>query len=194
MTGREITPQDFGKLFLRYRDKFISIAMSYIRDEVAAEDIVAESFTKFWDSRDRIELETFPEAYILQSVKNRCLNYLRDKANRARIQKQIQDDSYRAIMAEIGVLNNNEISLIFRSDIESIFRRMLDEIPAPTREIFFASRFESLTYKEIALKYNITPRKVKREIQHVLSIMRTSLKDYLPLIAIAATVFTSFKS
>ena len=53
---------------------------------------------------------------------------------------------------------------------------------------------DAFIYKEIALKYNITPRKVKREIQHVLSIMRTSLKDYLPLIAIAATVFTSFKS
>lgn len=34
----------------------------------------------------------------------------------------------------------------------------------------------------VAEKYNITPRKVKREIQHVLEIMRTSLKDYLPLL------------
>lgn len=75
-------------------------AMSYIRDEVVAEDIVAESFTNFWDNRD----------------------------------------------------------------------------------IFLSSRFENLTYNEIAEKYNITPRKVKREIQHVLEIMRTSLKDYLPLL------------
>lgn len=42
------------------------------------------------------------------------------------------------------------------------------------------SRFEGLTYNEIAAKYNVTPRKVKRDIQKVLEKMRVSLKDYLP--------------
>ena len=37
---------------------------------------------------------------------------------------------------------------------------------------------------EIAEKYGVSPRKVKREIQHVLEIMRISLKDYLPLLLI----------
>lgn len=100
MTEKTITAQEFSRLFIRYRDRFVSVAMSYIRDEVVAEDIVAESFTNFWDNRD----------------------------------------------------------------------------------IFLSSRFENLTYNEIAEKYSITPRKVKREIQHVLEIMRTSLKDYLPLL------------
>lgn len=59
-----MTPQEFGQLFMRYRDRYISIARSYIRDDIAAEDIVAESFTNFWDNRDKIELDNVPEAYI----------------------------------------------------------------------------------------------------------------------------------
>ena len=43
---------------------------------------------------------------------------------------------------------------------------------------------------EIADKYGITPRKVKREIQHVLEIMRTSLKDYLPLIVLLSLLMS----
>lgn len=124
-TGRKgdaITSQEFAQLFLRYRDRFISIARSYIRDDVAAEDIVAESFTNFWDNRERVASGSMPEAYILQSVKN--------------------------------------------------------------RNIFLSSRFENLTYNEIAEKYGISPRKVKREMQHALEILRTSLKDYLPFIII----------
>ena len=185
MTEKDISAQEFGQLFLRYRDRFVSIAMSYLRDEVAAEDIVSECFTNFWDMRDRIEITTVPEAYILQSVKNKCLNYLRDKSTRMRIQQQMHSDSYRAVMAEIGVLGKNEFGIIFRSDIAAIFKKMMDEMPESTRRIFFSSRFEDLTYNEIAAKYGVSPRKVKREILHVLEIMRISLRDYLPLIVIS---------
>lgn len=182
--GNEISPLEFGQLFTRYRDKFISIARSYVRNDAIAEDIVAESFTNFWDYRAQIGPDTVPEAYIMQSVKNRCLNHLRDQANRLRIQQKMHEDSYKAIMAEIGVLGKDEIGLIFRSDIEAIFKKLLSSVPESTRNIFLASRFENLTYSEIAEKYDISPRKVKREIQHVLEIMRTSLKDYLPATAI----------
>ena len=41
MTGDQISAQEFGQLFMRYRDNFIAVARSYVRDEVVAEDIVA---------------------------------------------------------------------------------------------------------------------------------------------------------
>lgn len=178
---------------MRYRDNFIAVARSYVRDEVVAEDIVAESFTNFWDSRSRIDIRTIPEAYILHMVKNRCLSYLRDRANRMRILQQMHEDSYKAIMAEIGVLGKDETGLIFQSDIAAIFNKLLATVPDSTRDIFLASRFGNLTYNEIADKYGISPRKVKREIQHVLGIMRISLKDYLPVMVILLSMMAGTK-
>ena len=193
MTGDQISAQEFGQLFMRYRDNFIAVARSYVRDEVVAEDIVAESFTNFWDSRSRIDIRTIPEAYILHMVKNRCLSYLRDRANRMRILQQMHEDSYKAIMAEIGVLGKDETGLIFESDIAAIFQRLLATVPESTRDIFLASRFDNLTYNEIAEKYGVSPRKVKREIQHVLGIMRISLKDYLPVMVILLSMMAGTK-
>ena len=193
MTGDQISAQEFGQLFMRYRDNFIAVARSYVRDEVVAEDIVAESFTNFWDSRSRIDIRTIPEAYILHMVKNRCLSYLRDRANRMRILQQMHEDSYKAIMAEIGVLGKDETGLIFQSDIAAIFQRLLATVPESTRDIFLASRFDNLTYNEIAEKYGVSPRKVKREIQHVLGIMRISLKDYLPVMVILLSMMAGTK-
>ena len=193
MTGDQISAQEFGQLFMRYRDNFIAVARSYVRDEVVAEDIVAESFTNFWDSRSRIDIRTIPEAYILHMVKNRCLSYLRDRANRMRILQQMHEDSYKAIMAEIGVLGKDETGLIFESDIAAIFQRLLATVPESTRDIFLASRFGNLTYNEIADKYGISPRKVKREIQRVLGIMRISLKDYLPVMVILLSMMAGTK-
>ena len=193
MTGDQISAQEFGQLFMRYRDNFIAVARSYVRDEVVAEDIVAESFTNFWDSRSRIDIRTIPEAYILHMVKNRCLSYLRDRANRMRILQQMHNDSYKAIMAEIGVLGKDETGLIFESDIAAIFNKLLATVPDSTRDIFLASRFGNLTYNEIAEKYGVSPRKVKREIQHVLGIMRISLKDYLPVMVILLSMMAGTK-
>ena len=193
MPGNNISAQEFGQLFMRYRDNFIAVARSYVRDEVVAEDIVAESFTNFWDSRSRIDIRTIPEAYILHMVKNRCLSYLRDRANRMRILQQMHEDSYKAIMAEIGVLGKDETGLIFQSDIAAIFNKLLATVPDSTRDIFLASRFGNLTYNEIADKYGISPRKVKREIQRVLGIMRISLKDYLPIAAVLLSLMAGTK-
>lgn len=182
MTEEIISPEDFGKLFVKYRDKYISIACSFVRDRAVAEDIVAESFTAFWDNRDHIELQSQPEAYILQSVKNRCLNHLRDKATRLRIRQQIHTDSYRALLLEIELLSEENLGFLFEADVVKIFRDFLHTMPNLTRNIFCASRFEGLTYNEIAQRYGVSPRKVKRDISTILARMRVELKDYLPFL------------
>lgn len=187
MTAQEITPNEFGKLFLKYRDKFISIARSYTRDEMVAEDIVAESFTNFWDNREKIYIQTVPEAYILQSIRNRCMNWLRDRTTRMRIEQNMQNNTYIAMIADLHALESSDIGKIFRSDIARIFRDVLSTMPEMTRNIFLDSRFGDMTYAEIAEKYGVSQRKVKRDIQIVLANMRTSLQDYLPAITVLFT-------
>lgn len=60
-----ISPPQFGEIYRRNRDKFVTVAKSYVREEHVAEDIVAEAFTKFWDNRNEMEEVMLPEAYIM---------------------------------------------------------------------------------------------------------------------------------
>ena len=182
MLASSISAEEFGRLFLRFKDKFISIACSFTRDIAAAEDIVTESFTAFWNGREHIELKSLPEAYVLQSVRNRCLNYMRNKAVRMRIEGDINSVSARAVEMEADILSEESISFLFRDEVQEIFMNFMKTMPDLTRKIFLASRMEGLTYNEIAERYGVTPRKVKRDIQKVLEIMRISLKDYLPVL------------
>ena len=182
MLASSISAEEFGRLFLRFKDKFISIACSFTRDRAAAEDIVTESFTAFWNGREHIELKSLPEAYVLQSVRNRCLNCMRNKAVRMRIEGDINSVSARAVEMEADILSEESISFLFRDEVQEIFMNFMKTMPDLTRKIFLASRMEGLTYNEIAERYGVTPRKVKRDIQKVLEIMRISLKDYLPVL------------
>ena len=150
-----------------------------------AEDIVSESFTTFWDKRENIDIKTSPKAYILRSVKNRCLNWLRDNSKIVLAEGSIDPDTnlrIKSMLSEISVLESPDMADVFSSEVENIFRKFLADMPELSRDIFISSRFEGLTYEEIAEKYNVTPRKVKREIQNALEKLRSCLKDYLPVL------------
>lgn len=159
--------------------------MSYVRDRDVAEDIVSESFTTFWDKRESIDLKTSPEAYILRSVKNRCLNWIRDNARLILAEGSIDPDlnlRIKSMLTEESVLEGGDMGEVLSAEVEGIFRRFLADMPELSRGIFLSSRFEDLTYEEIAERYGVTPRKVKREIQKALECLRASLKDYLPVL------------
>mgnify|MGYP004547468487 CR=1 FL=1 len=185
MTASDITPSEFGKLFVKCRNGFIAIARSYVREQAVAEDIVSECFTAFWDRRDSIELKTTPEAYIIRCVKNRCLNWMRDNSRLVLAEGSIDPDvnmRVRTMLSEISILESGEMDDILSAEVEGIFRKFLTDLPELSLNIFISSRFEDLTYEEIAQKYGVTSRKVKREIQKALEILRDSLKDYLPVL------------
>lgn len=180
-----ISPDQFGEIFRRDKEKFVSIARSYVRDAQTAEDIVAEAFTRFWNNREDIELTCLPDAYIMKTVKNMCLNHMRDKLTRLRISTQINNDRLKAMETEINFLSSEDLGFLFESEVASIFRNVMEQFPELTRNIFYASRFEGMTYQEIAAVYGVSTRKVKRDITKVLSLLRISLKDYLHIGLIA---------
>lgn len=186
MTFSNLSPSEFGKLFLIHKDSFVAIARSYVRDLSTAEDIVSECFTTFWDKRESIEIQTTPEAYILKSVRNRCLNHLRDNARVLSGNSADGDTSSRihTILTEISILESGEMNSIYYSEVSKIFGKFLADMPDLQLGIFLSSRFEDLTYEKIALKYGVSQRKVKRDIQKTLEKLRAALKDYLPIFLI----------
>ncbi len=184
MAVLQLSPTDFGKLFISHRNSFVAIARSYVRDQAVAEDIVSECFTTFWDKRESIDIQTTPEAYIVKSVKNKCLNHLRDHSRTVSAENSANPDltcHINTILTEMSILESGEMDAIYSSEVQNIFRRFLADMPELTLNIFISSRFKDLTYEEIARKYGVTPRKVKRDIQKALEKLRIELKDYLPL-------------
>ncbi len=168
----------FQGIYSQYRQRFTLIALSYVHDAAVAEDIVSESFTYFLEKGDGLEIAGPPQAYVLGIVKNKCLEYLR----RCRIRQT--DHGFRPweLEQDIAVLENPDFNAqLFRSEVEELFRAGLASLPEITRKVFLASREEGLTYSEIAVRYGLSGRQVKREMHKALSLLRVALRDYLPL-------------
>ena len=181
MNGSDITSQEFGDFYIGNREKFISIAQSYVRDRQAAEDIVGEVFALLWSKRQSIGISSSLEAYVLRAVKNRALNYLRDVIHKMEKDNRIDSEQYNAMLVDTDILASDSLGFILHSEVSEIFNKILSDMPERTRKIFLASCFNGKTYSEIADYFGVTERIVKRDIQATLKDLRTALKDYLPV-------------
>lgn len=185
--NEHITHESFERLYADYKPRFVSIAQSYVRNDMVAEDIVTDSFLYFWEHRETVNISVSVPAYVLGSVKNGCLEWLRNEKNRLNIRQQIHTTAYHSIQARISALEACNPQQIFAAEISSIVRDEIARMSEPMRGIFLASRFDGKTYQEISDATGVSVRNVKAAIQKALGIMRLALKDYLP--AWAAALF-----
>ena len=64
-------------LYEQFYVPMVLFAGKYIRDEEAAKDVVQEFFISMLGQKKRFENMIALKVYLYNSVKNRCLNYLR---------------------------------------------------------------------------------------------------------------------
>lgn len=171
---------DFNDIYNRnYRRSFL-FAKSYVHNDMAAEDIVAESLVKYWklmSSEDVI----LSDALLLTIIKNKCLDYLKhDSVHQATIEN-LTDIGNRELAIRISTLEACNPEEIFSSEIRSIIDSTLQTLSQQTRQIFEMSRFENKSVKEIAEIAGLTPKAVEYHITKSLKVLRVNLKDYLPL-------------
>lgn len=175
-----ISSEKFVRLYSEYRQRYITIAKSYVHDEHVAEDIVTDSFIYYWEHRDELEPEKSPQAYILGIVKNKCLMYLRSTRILDKVRRNIYRSAQWEVSQNIAVLEDSELTRrLFTKEVADIFSAQVEALPKITRAVFLSSRDDNLTYTEIAAKYGLSYRQVSREMQRALAFLRIALKDYL---------------
>lgn len=174
--------RQFCNSFKNNRGRYVAFAIRFVRNETVADDLVNDSFVLFWENRLNLSENTICEAYFYTIVKNKCLNYLRDKQTHDRVHDRIASTHDRLLQYDLASLENYDPNLIFSMEIRDIMLRQLDAMPDLMREIFKANRYDNMTYEEIAAKYDISVWKVAREMQSALAILRHALKDYLPML------------
>lgn len=179
-------PFRFDELYTKYRQNFVRLAMSYVRDRMTAEDIVTDSFLAFWQEGDRDSDVRNPSAYIYASVRNRCLNVLRDRRQQMQARQEMHSATVRMREHDISSLEANEPHAAYMAEIAAIIERELRQMPARTRRVYLSHRYEDMSYREIALIYGLSQRQVEYEIRNAKDMLCAALKDYVPVALLLA--------
>lgn len=68
------------------------------------------------------------------------------------------------------------------SELERKIREAIDRLPLERRKVFIMSRYDGLTYNQIAEKLGISVKTVENQMGKALKTLRAELSDYLPWI------------
>ena len=173
----------FGELYTLYKDRFVRIAMSYVRDRMAAEDIVTDSYMAFWENRHELETANVP-AWLYTVVVRKCRNWLREKVSHERIHNNLQKTELRILTEYVLRREADDPKHLMMDEALRIVERELGRMSPIRRRIFIAHRYDNMSYREIAAICSLTECQVDYELRAAKKTLSIALKDYLPLAAI----------
>ena len=173
--------KEFNKLFSNYQGIFIRFAHTYIQDKETAEDIVVDSLVYYWENRHTLSSNSNIPAYIMEVVKHKSLNYLRNQRIREDIEQNLWTHMERVRKLKITTLEACDPEELFSTEAQRLIDEALDHLPEKTRVIFIMSRYENKTHKEIADHFGLSTKSIEFHITKALNVLRNRLKDYLPL-------------
>ena len=162
----------FDYIFRKYYKALCAQANAYTSDLDLSQSLVQDCFIKLWEKRNQAtDIENL-SSYLSFMVRNKCVDYIRKERHvkvMAEGNMEKVDDQY------------SDTRLLSR-EFEEKLVQALAILPERCRLAFEYSRFEGLTYPEIATKMNISVKAVEALMSRSLKILRTELKDYLPVI------------
>jgi RNA polymerase sigma-70 factor (ECF subfamily) len=166
----------FAKIFQQLYPALCFFALSFTDDQAAAEDIVEEIFIIVWNRRESFDHYKVLRSFLYSSVRNACLNWIKQKARHAVHEKRI---AVSAELTEASILENIVRAEVFR-DVYSAF----EKLPPKCRKIISMIFFEGKNVHDVAVELNLSINTVKTQKYRGLSLLRNRLTILLLLISL----------
>ena len=148
------------------------IAAKTVKNKVLAEEIVDDVFYHFWKNRKTITITTAFRPYLLISVRNRSLDYLR----------KIKTSEQSSLEPVIGSLQSDQpiaLNHLIYEELQVRIDEVIQSLPAQCRTIFLMNRNEGSTYREIAEKLGLSIKTIETQMGRALRHLRTEMSDWL---------------
>jgi len=170
---------DFEKLFKEFFIPLSFYSMKFVQDLDTAKEIVHKVFINVWEKRQEIHSNTPIKSYLYTAVKNRSLNYLRDRTKFVKEDISELEEDTRIVEVESRELEQEEL--------EQRILKEINNLPERCGEIFKLSRFEDKKYREISEILGISVKTVEIQMTKALKILRKNLYDILHIIILWIT-------
>lgn len=155
----------YEALFSSYYPQLVRFAEGYLFDKQECEDIVQNLFIYFWENARKLTLSLSVKAYLFQSVKNRCLNHLRDLHIH---------DRHNLLYLE-AVLNQTDYAELNDPEIILQINAAIAQLPEQMAIIFKMKYLEDKKLSEIAQIKQITENTVKTQLSRAKGRLRKIL-------------------
>ncbi|TKG97074.1 RNA polymerase sigma-70 factor [Puteibacter caeruleilacunae] len=166
----------FKMLFDRYSRRLYSFALSHLKGQVDAEELVQDVFVKLWDKKEYLRSEGNIKAYIFRVAVNTVYDI---------VKKRKSESAYHEFIQQQDAHHNSTWDQVVFEELQQRHDSLVAEMPEKRREIYLMSRNEGLSNKEIAEKLDVSVRTVESQIYKAVSF----LKEHLLKNSFITTIF-----
>ena len=171
----------FSLLYDCYYTYLNTVALCYIINKDAANEVVNDVFVNVWHKRTTL---VFPiHSYLVQSVKNGCLNYIRSQKSLDRVlgehTKLMLDFQQEYILS-----NPTPLQYVESQEIEKEVLKAIDQLPEKCRHIFEQYLFNGKLPDEIAKDLVISVSTVRVQLKNAMDKLKISLNHLITIFLI----------
>ena len=154
------------KLFRQHYRQMYRLATMLLHDDAESKDVVHDIFAHLLDDPKDLKEET-AEHYLLTSVRNRCLNMIRNRKIQERIEHLYLLDLDTTILPTERL--DEELKALYKG---------IDQLePSVCRDIIMQHFRKGLTFKEISNRLGVSETTVYKHLRRALNQLRTHLNN-----------------
>lgn len=169
---RQGSEEAFSLVFHEYYSLLCAVAYQYVKDVPASESLAEDALCTLWERRSELLPLHSLRGWLLRAVRNRSIDHLRSiHADR---QLDIETAARQCFVADDDVFER-----YVRMELEREIEAHVNALPTECQQVFRMSRYDGMTYNEIAQRLGISVNTVKYHIKNALTTLRRDLKPYL---------------
>lgn len=163
----------YREIFNAFYAPLCQYALIYLSHSVIAEEIVHNLFIKLWENKAELEIRTSLKSYLFRSVRNQCLNHIRNQKKRPLYVgslEEVEDE----LLEEISIYEEIDMP-----ELKATIKSAIDDLPPKCRQIFLMSRESELTYNQIAEELSVSKKTVENQMGIALKRLKERLSPTL---------------
>lgn len=163
----------FELVFRAHYAELCEFVHGYVKSRETAADLVHDLFLRLWQLQETETPPPLTRPYLYSAARNRALKHIRH----GRLVTRWTEQAVRERAAEQGDTDHH----VRRREVADAITRAVGALPPRCAEIFRMSRYEHLSYKEIAEVLGISVSTVEVQMWRALKALRGSLAPYLAI-------------
>jgi RNA polymerase sigma factor (sigma-70 family) len=169
--------KDFKSLYDRLKPGLLQHVYNILKNQPAAEDVIADAFVKMWTKVDQYNLHWHFSTWAYKIATNEAMQWIRKNGNVYSLESVGGEQVADRIVLSDALAEDNGIELTtnpdwFFDDKEdktvALYNKVIQEIealPELYREIMKDRELNGMKYEDISAKYNLELNTVKTRIK-----------------------------
>jgi len=172
----------FQQLFTRYSSSVVNFAFRFVHSRERAEELAQEVFLQVYRWQNRYEPKAKFSTWLFKIANNHCLNEVRKgeyRVSHESLDSQPNDegDGRERDLPDTNPWKGDDV-LAAKQATDKI-QKILQRLPESQRSAVLLSRFEGLSYQEVAEVLGTTEKAVKSLVFRATQSLREGLREYL---------------